>query len=132
MLHEFILQIPEQIGLAVAAKRKPQPEAHPWPKGTRIVSADSHILESDLWIDRFPEHLKDQAPRMQFRGEAPDHVHRPGLEPWLRHGERLVGVQAHRARTRPRDVGGKVGDDEVGPEQRLDERQRDRVPDQLA
>ena len=31
-----------------------------------IISADSHMLESDCWVDRFPEHLKDQAPRMEF------------------------------------------------------------------
>ncbi|WP_052117863.1 amidohydrolase family protein [Novosphingobium pentaromativorans] len=67
MLKEFVLEIPEQIGLPVAARRKPQAQSGEWPEGTRIVSADSHILESDLWIDRFPEHLKDQAPRMLFK-----------------------------------------------------------------
>ena len=25
------------------------------------------MLETDFWVDRFPEHLKDQAPRMEFR-----------------------------------------------------------------
>lgn len=66
MAEGFILEIPEQIGIAVATARKPQAAHGAWPAGTRIVSADSHMLESDLWIDRFPEHLRDQAPRMRF------------------------------------------------------------------
>src|SRR5579883_2175949 len=36
------------------------------PADTAIVSADSHWLEGDIWIDRFPEHLKDRAPRVVF------------------------------------------------------------------
>jgi predicted TIM-barrel fold metal-dependent hydrolase len=67
MAEGFILEIPEQVGQPVAAERKPQSKTHDWPAGTRIVSADSHMLESDLWVGRFPEHLKDQAPRMIFR-----------------------------------------------------------------
>ncbi|BCW88539.1 hypothetical protein sos41_16800 [Alphaproteobacteria bacterium SO-S41] len=63
----FVLELPEQVGLPLAAKRKAQtgPE-NAWPAGTRIVSADSHMLEHDLWIDRFPEHLKEHAPRIAF------------------------------------------------------------------
>ncbi len=67
MADGFVLEIPEQVGLAVATARKPQASRGDWPAGTRIVSADSHMLESDLWIDRFPAHLKDQAPRMVFQ-----------------------------------------------------------------
>jgi hypothetical protein len=67
MAEGFILEIPEQVGLAVATARKPQAQARQWPPGTVIVSADSHMLESDLWVDRYPEALKDQAPRMVFR-----------------------------------------------------------------
>jgi predicted TIM-barrel fold metal-dependent hydrolase len=63
----FILEIPEQVGQPVAAERTPQAKTRDWPEGTVIVSADSHMLETDLWIDRFPEHLKDQAPRMVFK-----------------------------------------------------------------
>ena len=66
MAEGFILEIPEQIGIATSTRRKPQAATHPWPAGTRIISADSHMLEADLWYDRFPEHLKDQAPRMVF------------------------------------------------------------------
>ena len=66
MADSFVLEIPEQVGLAVATARKPQAKRGDWPAGTRIVSADSHMLEPDLWVDRFPEHLRDQAPRMVF------------------------------------------------------------------
>lgn len=67
MAEGFILEIDEQVGQPVAAERKPQAKRRDWPAGTRIVSADSHMLEGDLWIDRFPAHLKDQAPRMVFK-----------------------------------------------------------------
>jgi len=63
----FVLEIPEMVGIALSPQRVAQAATKRWPRGTRIVSADSHMLESDLWIDRFPEHLKDQAPRMEFK-----------------------------------------------------------------
>ena len=63
----FVLEIPEMVGLPLSPERKPQAATKAWPEGTVIISADSHMLEPDLWVDRFPEHLKDQAPRMQFR-----------------------------------------------------------------
>ncbi len=66
MAEGFILEIPEQVGIPTSTRRKPQAATHPWPAGTRIISAESHMLEADLWYDRFPEHLKDQAPRMVF------------------------------------------------------------------
>ena len=67
MAEGFILEIPEQVGLATSTRRKAQAETRKWPEGTVIVSADSHMLETDLWIDRFPDELKDQAPRMAFK-----------------------------------------------------------------
>jgi predicted TIM-barrel fold metal-dependent hydrolase len=63
----FVLEIPEQVGLPTSTRRRPQPATRAWPEGTVIVSADSHMLETDLWVDRFPPELKDQAPRMVFR-----------------------------------------------------------------
>lgn len=62
----FVLEIPEQVGITTSTRRRAQAQTRPWPAGTRIVSADSHMLEADLWIDRFPPELKDQAPRMVF------------------------------------------------------------------
>jgi predicted TIM-barrel fold metal-dependent hydrolase len=66
MAEGFVLEIEEQVGQPVAAERKAQAKVREWPAGTRIVSADSHMLESDLWVERFPPELKDQAPRMTF------------------------------------------------------------------
>jgi predicted TIM-barrel fold metal-dependent hydrolase len=66
MADGFILEIPEMVGIPTSTRRKPQAAKGPWPAGTRIISADSHMLETDLWIDRFPAHLKDEAPRMRF------------------------------------------------------------------
>jgi predicted TIM-barrel fold metal-dependent hydrolase len=63
----FVLEIPEQVGLPTSTRRRPQAATRAWPEGTVIVSADSHMLETDLWVDRFPPELKDQAPRMVFR-----------------------------------------------------------------
>jgi predicted TIM-barrel fold metal-dependent hydrolase len=65
--HGFVLEIPEMVGIALSPQRTAQAATAAWPEGTVIVSADSHMLESDLWVDRFPEHLKAQAPRMEFK-----------------------------------------------------------------
>ena len=54
MADSFVLEIPAQVGLAVATARKPQAKSGVWPAGTRIVSAYSHMLEPDLCFDRFP------------------------------------------------------------------------------
>lgn len=62
-----VLEIPEMIGIPLSPQRKAQAKTKDWPAGTVIISADSHILETDCWIDRFPAHLKDKAPRMEFR-----------------------------------------------------------------
>ena len=63
----FVLEIPEMVGIALSPERTPQAATQPWPEGTLIISADSHMLETDCWVDRFPEHLKEQAPRMEFK-----------------------------------------------------------------
>jgi predicted TIM-barrel fold metal-dependent hydrolase len=67
MADGFVLELKEQVGLPLAAKRKAQAGPNLWPAGTRIVSADSHMLEGDLWIERYPEELKHRAPRMEFK-----------------------------------------------------------------
>jgi predicted TIM-barrel fold metal-dependent hydrolase len=53
MADGFVLEIPEQVGIAVATARKPQASRGDWPP--------------DLWVDRFPAHLRDEAPRMVFQ-----------------------------------------------------------------
>ncbi len=70
MAEGFILEIPEQVGLPTPTGRRAQAEnpgdGRAWPPGTVIISADSHMLETDCWIDRFPADLKHKAPRMIF------------------------------------------------------------------
>ena len=62
----YVLEIPEQITIDVSPKRTPQAARKPWPAGTVIVSADSHLIEQDYWHEGFPAHIKEQAPRMTF------------------------------------------------------------------
>lgn len=63
---EYVLEIPEQKTIPVSPQRTPQTEQAPWPPGTRIISADSHLIEQDYWYEGFPKHKKDEAPRMTF------------------------------------------------------------------
>ncbi|MEZ5559696.1 MAG: amidohydrolase family protein [Pseudomonadales bacterium] len=72
MSDDYVLEIPEQIDIAVSPQRIPQAQRHPWPAGTIIVSADSHLIEQDYWHEGFPAHKKDQAPRMTFHDGAFD------------------------------------------------------------
>jgi len=52
-------------GIGLPRDRTPEAEGGNWPAGTRLISADSHWLETgDVWVSRFPEHLRDKAPRM--------------------------------------------------------------------
>jgi predicted TIM-barrel fold metal-dependent hydrolase len=61
------LAIPEIRGIGDARHRTAQTDGWQPPPGTAIVSADSHWLEGDIWVDQFPAHLKDRAPRMTFQ-----------------------------------------------------------------
>jgi predicted TIM-barrel fold metal-dependent hydrolase len=63
----YVLGIPEMVGIPLSPARKAQAATRAWPERTVIISADSHMLETDCWVDRFPEALRDQAPRMEFR-----------------------------------------------------------------
>jgi predicted TIM-barrel fold metal-dependent hydrolase len=67
---EFVLEIPEMVGIPLAAKRSAQAKTREWPAGTRIISADDHMIERDCWIDRFPASMKDRAPRVEFKDGA--------------------------------------------------------------
>src|SRR5436309_11699469 len=61
-----VIEIPRMQGIGDARDRTPERAASPYPVGTTIISADSHWLEGDIWIDRFPAHLKHRAPRVFF------------------------------------------------------------------
>src|SRR5581483_3853725 len=41
----------------------PETDWHP-PVGTRIVSADDHVMEQDFWIEKLEESDRDRAPRI--------------------------------------------------------------------
>ncbi len=69
---EYVLEIPAQKNIDVSPRRVAEAETRPWPAGTRIVSADSHLIEQDYWYEGFPTEKKDQAPRMVFRDGAFD------------------------------------------------------------
>jgi predicted TIM-barrel fold metal-dependent hydrolase len=60
------IAIPELRGIPNPAYRRSQPVVVR-PPGTIVISADGHWLEGDIWVDRFPAHLKDRAPRLVFQ-----------------------------------------------------------------
>ncbi len=66
MSETSVLEIPKMRGIGDARERSAEAEGAPLPKGTVVISADSHWLEGDIWVERFPEHLKDRAPRIFF------------------------------------------------------------------
>jgi predicted TIM-barrel fold metal-dependent hydrolase len=61
------LEIPKMVGIGDARLRPLEVEIpKALPAGTVVVSADSHWLEGDIFVERFPEHLKHRAPRIFF------------------------------------------------------------------
>ncbi|RYD92362.1 MAG: hypothetical protein EOP61_25720, partial [Sphingomonadales bacterium] len=60
--------------IGVPRGRKPQPQGKVrLPAGTTIVSCDNHwSAYEDIFIDRFPAHLKHKAPRPVVTGEGTD------------------------------------------------------------
>ncbi|AMK19573.1 MULTISPECIES: amidohydrolase family protein [Sphingobium] len=58
-------------GLGLIRDRVAQRPNSVLPAGTVVVSSDNHFpLNEDIWYDRFPEHLKDAAPRIWWDAEA--------------------------------------------------------------
>lgn len=52
-------------GLGLFTDREPQSHGADIPEGAIIVSADNHIpFASDVYYERFPDHLKEKAPRL--------------------------------------------------------------------
>jgi predicted TIM-barrel fold metal-dependent hydrolase len=69
LTNDGVIEFPRE-GMGAPFKRKPQAEGRVGlPADTVVVSADSHIsLAEDIWYDRFPQRLKDRAPRIWFDG----------------------------------------------------------------
>ena len=61
-----VIEIPKMRGIGDARFRPAEADGFQAPAGTTVISADSHWLEGDIWVDRFPEHLRDRAPRVFF------------------------------------------------------------------
>ena len=61
-----VLEIEKMRGIGDARDRVAEAEGRELPAGTVVISADSHWLEGDIWVERFPAHLKDRAPRVFF------------------------------------------------------------------
>jgi predicted TIM-barrel fold metal-dependent hydrolase len=85
-----VFPVPQAAGRGI--DRKPQQAITRWPAGTVIVDPDAHWLEEDLWYRRFPDAIKERAPRVQFDG---DHwyVSVDGKEMWPREQARAICQQ---------------------------------------
>lgn len=69
--HISSVSVPDILGIGIACDRKPQATGGTWPTGTRLISPDSHWLETgDVWVSRFPAHLRDKAPRIVWEGKG--------------------------------------------------------------
>jgi predicted TIM-barrel fold metal-dependent hydrolase len=68
-MREDILTLDNPVlrNIPLSRDRTPDSNRIALPKGTVVVSTDTHFaLREDIWIDRFPKHLKDRAPRIWF------------------------------------------------------------------
>lgn len=64
-MSETVLEIPEIRNIGWSKDRTAQTEGAPYPPGTVVISADSHLMEPEnMWVDRVPPHLRDQAPQI--------------------------------------------------------------------
>jgi hypothetical protein len=61
----------DDIGPGASRKLQPvTPESAAWPRGARIQTVDMHLVEEYIWIDRFPERLKDRVRRWRFSAKT--------------------------------------------------------------
>ena len=62
---ETAVSLPKMVGIGFPCDRTLEAEGAPFPPGTRLISSDSHWLETgDVWTSRFPAHLADKAPKI--------------------------------------------------------------------
>ena len=108
------LVAPSAAGISIAWPREREipPQGCALPAGTIVVSADSHIMETeDLWKDRLPERFKDRAPRLYYDADGFSHLEAegrlldvPGLNTMLVEGRE--GMREADARLRDLDAEG--------------------------
>jgi predicted TIM-barrel fold metal-dependent hydrolase len=106
--------LPSQGGIEIAWPREREipPQGRPLPAGAVVVSADSHIMETeDLWKERLPSEFKDRAPRLWYDDEGFSHLEAegrsldiPGLNTMLVEGRE--GIREAPARLRDLDAEG--------------------------
>ncbi len=73
--------VPSAAGNTIAWPREREipPQGAPLPKGTVVVSADSHVMETaDLWKDRLPARFKDRAPKIWWDDDGFSHLEAEG------------------------------------------------------
>ncbi len=65
--------------IAWPREREIPPQGEPLPADSVVVSADSHIMETeDLWKDRLPDRFKDRAPRLWYDEDGFSHLEAEG------------------------------------------------------
>jgi predicted TIM-barrel fold metal-dependent hydrolase len=75
------LVVPSAAGTEIAwpRERPIPPLGAPLPAGTVVVSADSHIMETEnLWKDRLPARFQDRAPKLYYDDEGFSHLEAEG------------------------------------------------------
>ena len=73
--------LPSAAGIEIAwpKERRIPAQGRPLPAGTVVVSADSHIMETEnLWKDRLPARFQDDAPRLSYDSEGFSHLEAEG------------------------------------------------------
>ncbi len=78
---EIGVRNPSAAGTTIAWPREREipPLGSPLPAGTIVVSADSHVMETeDLWKERLPDRLKDRAPRLWWDEDGFSHLEAEG------------------------------------------------------
>ncbi|MFN0094462.1 MAG: amidohydrolase family protein, partial [Dehalococcoidia bacterium] len=75
------ITVPSAAGTTIAWPREREipPQGRPLPAGTVVVSADSHIMETeDLWKDRLPARFQDRAPKLYYDADGFSHLEAEG------------------------------------------------------
>src|SRR5512140_3968025 len=75
------VMLPSAAGTTIAWPREREipAQGEPLPAGSVVVSADSHIMETeDLWRDRLPDRFKDRAPRLWYDEDGFSHLEAEG------------------------------------------------------
>ncbi len=78
---EIGVRNPSAAGTTIAWPREREipPLGGPLPANTVVVSADSHVMETeDLWKDRLPDRFKDRAPRLWWDDDGFSHLEAEG------------------------------------------------------